>query len=260
MTMNENKSIKTINVLAFSPHPDDAEIGCGGLLLKLKSLGYSTGIIDLTKGEFSTSGNIKLRQIETSKASKILNLDLRINLNLGDCLIKKSKINIEKVVYVIRKYKPLLVLIPYFIDRHPDHENSYKLLKESIFFAGLLKYPIKNLAIRQPYRPSIVINYMLHYQFNPSFIVDITDFYHLKMKACRAYKSQLYRNEIPGDSFNNKNSSNLKTYINSKYFRQMIYFRDKFYGLKIKCDFGEPYFIEEEIKIDDPVNFFKYLI
>lgn len=338
-----------IDVIAFSPHPDDAEIGCGGLLLKLKDLGYKTAIVDLTEGELSTRGSIKTRRLETEKASEILKLDLRINLNLGDCFINNSKKNILKVIEVIREYRPKMALIPYFIDRHPDHENSYKLLKESLFFSGLVKYPVSikkeknNLVqdkiqdqipkkmqskiqdklketlkinslkrqysvekLKEAHRPNIVISYMLHYQFTPSFIVDISNYYHLKMKACRAYKSQLYLtrdnknyytenfdssfSNSPDNSFNSgydnsfsnspdsgyfNNSSNdsgnfnfslnkedfvnKNTFINSKYFRQLIYNRDKFYGLKIKSDYGEPYYIEESIKIDNPIEFFKYL-
>jgi bacillithiol biosynthesis deacetylase BshB1 len=234
-----------IDILAFSPHPDDADMGCGGLLLKLKDTGYRTGIIDLTEAELSSNGDKEIRQKETELATKLLKLDVRENLNLGDCNIKSDIESRLKVINIIRKYKPGLIIIPYFIDRHPDHENSYRLLKDAIFIAGLKKFKT-DLAC---YRPKIVINYMLSYQFEPSFIIDISKYYKQKMEAFTAYKSQFYKDY----------DKDLPTYINSKYFFDLITSRDKYYGLKIKVEYGEPYFIDSDIKIEDPIKFFNYL-
>lgn len=235
----------SVDVLAFAPHPDDAEIGCGGLLLKLKKLGYSTGIIDLTHGELSSNGDLITRQKETLAASKILKIDVRKNLSIEDCSIVNNSENRLKVIEVIRTHTPKLALIPYGKDRHPDHENSYKLLKDAFFISGLHRFNFKG----KPHRPHAVICYMLNYQFKPSFIVDITCHYEDKMKACKAYASQFYR----------ERAANSPTYINSKYFQSMVTNRDKWYGIKINSDYGEPYFLEDEIKIEDPVGFFKYL-
>ncbi|MCJ7666042.1 MAG: PIG-L family deacetylase, partial [Actinobacteria bacterium] len=119
------KKTDNIDIIAFSPHPDDAEMGCGGLLLKLKDRGgYKTGIIDITRAELSTNGNLKTRAKETLEASRVLKLDLRENLGLEDANIKNDYESRLKVIGAIRKYRPKMVLIPYFTDRHPDHENS----------------------------------------------------------------------------------------------------------------------------------------
>ncbi|MBL7123891.1 MAG: bacillithiol biosynthesis deacetylase BshB1, partial [Actinobacteria bacterium] len=177
-----------IDALAFSPHPDDAEMGCGGLLLKLKDKGYRTGIIDLTRAELSTNGNLKTREEEIKEASKILGLDIRENLGLEDANIKNDYDSRLKVISAIRKYRPGLALIPFWRDRHPDHENSYKLLKDAIFISGLEKFKTG----LDSYRPDVVINYMLHYEFKPSFIVDISQYYDKKFSAVAAYKSQFY--------------------------------------------------------------------
>src|SRR4030042_1510319 len=174
-----------VDVLAFSPHPDDADMGCGGLLLKLKSLGYTTGIIDVTEAELSSNGDPDTRKKETLNASKILKLDIRENLKIDS----------------------------------------------------------------QFHKPKIVISYMLNYQFKPSFIVDISDYYIQKMKAFAAYKSQFGR-EGGGQS----------TYINSRYFYDFITSRNKYYGLKINVEYGEPFYIESDIKIDNPLKFFDYII
>jgi bacillithiol biosynthesis deacetylase BshB1 len=234
-----------VNALAFSPHPDDAEMGCGGLLLKLKGKGYRTGIIDLTRAELSTNGNLKTREKETKEASKILGLDVRENLELEDANIKNDFESRLKVINVIRKYRPELVLMPFWRDRHPDHENSYKLLKDSIYISGLKKFKTK----LDYYRPYVVISYMLHYEFKPSFIVDISQYYKRKFSAVAAYKSQFYSDV----------EKRVITHIASKYFFDIINSRHQCSGLKVRSEYGEPYYIESDIKIDDPLEFFKYL-
>lgn len=234
-----------IDALAFSPHPDDAEMGCGGLLLKLKDKGYRTGIIDLTRAELSTNGNLKTREEEIKEASKILGLDIRENLGLEDANIKNDYDSRLKVISAIRKYRPGLALIPFWRDRHPDHENSYKLLKDAIFISGLKKFKTG----LDSYRPDVVINYMLHYEFKPSFIVDISKYYNKKFSAVAAYKSQFYSDV----------AKKVMTHIASKYFFDIINSRHQCSGLKIRSEYGEPYYIESDIKIDDPLEFFKYL-
>ncbi len=242
--MINEKKIR-IDALAFSPHPDDAEMGCGGLLLKLKDKGYSTGIIDLTRAELSTNGSLGTRERETKEASRILGLDVRENLELEDANIKNDFESRLKVINVVRKYRPALVLMPFWRDRHPDHENSYKLLKDSIFISGLKKFKTR----LEYYRPYVVISYMLHYEFEPSFIVDISQYYKKKFSAVAAYKSQFYSDV----------EKRVTTYIASKYFFDIINSRHQCSGLKVRSEYGEPYYIESDIKIDDPLEFFKYL-
>ena len=234
-----------IDALAFSPHPDDAEMGCGGLLLKLKDKGYRTGIIDLTRAELSSNGNLKNREEEIKEASKILGLDIRENLGLEDANIKNDYDSRLKVISTVRKYRPGLALIPFWRDRHPDHENSYKLLKDAIFISGLKKFKTG----LDSYRPNVVINYMLHYEFKPSFIVDISRYYNKKFSAVAAYKSQFYSDV----------AKKVMTHIASKYFFDIVNSRHQCSGLKIMSEYGEPYYIESDIKIDDPLEFFKYL-
>jgi N-acetylglucosamine malate deacetylase 1 len=234
-----------VDVLAFGPHPDDADIGCGGLLLKLKNSGYTTGIIDVTEAELSSNGDPDTRKKETLNASKILKLDIRENLQIGDGAVANNSENKLKIIEIIRKYKPSLALIPYEKDKHPDHENSSKLIKDAIFLSGLKKFKTDS----QFHKPKIVISYMLNYQFNPSFIVDISDYYLQKMEAFAAYRSQFDRSYC-GQA----------TYINSRYFYDFITSRNKYYGLKINVEYGEPFFIDTDIKIDNPLKFFNYII
>ena len=237
--------LNKIDVIAFSPHPDDAEMGCGGILLKLKDQGYRTGIVDLSRAELSTNGDLDTRKKETEKASKILGLDVRENLGLEDGNIKNDFDSRLKVINAVRKYRPRLALIPFRWDRHPDHENSYKLLKDSIFISGLRKFNTE----LDFHRPHIVMSYMLHYEFKPSFIVDISRYYKKKLEAVSEYRSQFYasKEEKPG------------THMTSKYFFDVINSRHKCLGLKIRSEYGEPYYIEFDIRIEDPLKFFEYI-
>jgi N-acetylglucosamine malate deacetylase 1 len=233
------------DVLAFAPHPDDAEMGCGGLLIKLKKAGYKTGIIDLTRGELSSNGDIETRTRETSAASEVLEIDLRENLDLQDGNIVNDIESRNRIIEIIRKYQPKMVLMPYYKDRHPDHENAHKLIKDSIFISGLVKYQTS----MDFFRPDIVLNYMLHFEFIPSFIVDITDEFERKIEAVTAYKSQFF-STIEKD---------VVTHISTKSFNDILHTRARYFGLKINCSAGEAYFTNSKIKINDPLAFFNYV-
>jgi bacillithiol biosynthesis deacetylase BshB1 len=124
-----------LDVIAFGPHPDDVELGCGGTLYKLVQMGYSTGIVDLTEGELGTRGTVKERYREAAKAAKILQAEMRINLKIPDGFITQSEENRLKVIEVVRRCRPKLVFAPYPNDRHPDHTagpNSFLPLTPTI--------------------------------------------------------------------------------------------------------------------------------
>jgi len=236
--------IKT-DVLAFGPHPDDVEMGCGGLLIKLKKIGYKTGIIDLTRGELSSNGDIETRTRETRAASEVLGLDVRENLNLQDGNIINDIESRNRIIEMLRKYQPKMVLFPYYKDRHPDHENAHKLIKDSVFISGLIRYQTS----MDFFRPDIVLNYMLHFEFTPSFIVDIADELEKKVEAVTAYKSQFFSSV----------EKDVVTHISTKSFKDILHTRAKYFGLKINSSAGEAYFINSKIKINDPLDFFNYV-
>ena len=73
-----------LNVLAIFAHRDDAELTCGGTLIKLASQGHRTGILDLTEGEMGTRGSAALRAAEAERAAGVLGLAVRENLQLPD--------------------------------------------------------------------------------------------------------------------------------------------------------------------------------
>lgn len=228
--------------LAFGAHPDDVELFCSGLLLKLKSQGYKTAIVDLTQGELSTNGDIKTRREEAEKASAILQLDFRSNVAIRDGNIANDYENRMAIIRLIRKIKPILCLIPHWKDRHPDHRSASVLLHDAIFFSGLKKIETD----QESFRPKTVLHYMLHNVFIPTFIVDISNEMENKMAAIKAYKSQFESD--PGVSEG--------TYINRPEFLDTVYTRAQFYGQKIGCKFGEPYFFNGSLKINNIIHFF----
>lgn len=232
----------SLDCLAFGPHPDDIELFCSGVLIKIKKQGFKTGIADLTRGELSTNGSQKQRREETENASRILGIDMRTNLEIEDGNISNSKENRLKIISVIRKWRPKIVLIPYFEDRHPDHENASKLLEQAIFYAGLKKIESEF----DEFRPAGIVYYMMHTSFMPSFVVDISDEFDKKLESVKAYQSQFFLKQT-GDS---------NTYINTPDFLTGVIHRAGYFGSQINVKFGEPFFLKKTLKIDNIVQIF----
>lgn len=240
--------MQKLDVLIFAAHPDDAELGCGGTIVKLVDSGKKIGIIDLTQGELGTRGSVNLRLKEAEKASKILGIKVRLNVKLKDGNIQNTPFNRLKLIKLIRHYKPDIIFLPYPGDRHPDHIHTSNIVKESAFYSGLSK--IRSAYNKKPqpsYRPSKLIYYMQTYAFEPSFIIDVTSEFGRKMKAVNCYETQFY----------NENYKGADTFISDKKFIDFIGARAIFYGFMIGTKYGEPFYTEEKLKIDPNTLFNK---
>lgn len=230
-----------LDVLVFAAHPDDAELSMGGTIAKLTAKGKKVGIIDFTQGEMGTRGTPKLRLKEANEAAVSLKVTIRENLYIPDGNIEIIKENVDKIICVIRKYKPKIIFAPYFNDRHPDHIDTSVIVKRAMFASGLTKTVTKFKGRTQKaYRPKKIFYYMQTYTFEPTFIVDISKHFDTKMKSVKVYKSQ----------FHNPKSSEPETFISSQRFMDYISARAKFYGFQIRKEYGEPFFCEEAIEID----------
>ncbi len=230
-----------LDILIFSAHPDDAELSMGGTIARFTAEGKKVGVVDLTKGEMSTRGNIKIRAKETGAANKILKLKVRENLGLKDGNITLSDSSLKEVVRKIRKYKPSIVFAPYLNDRHPDHIDASNLIKRAVFNSGLKKFITITDSKSQPhYRPEKIFYYMQTYIFNPSFIVDITNYFDTKIKAVKAFKSQFHNSKLKEED----------TFISRPEFLEYVEARAKFYGFQIGKRYGEPFYCEETINYD----------
>ena len=228
-----------LDVLVFAAHPDDAELGMGGTIIKLITSGKKIGLIDLTKAELSTRGNVKLREKEADEAAKLMKLSFRENLGIPDGDISLSDSNLRKVIVTLRKYQPKIIFAPYLNDRHPDHIDASVLIKRAMFKSGLTKYESSFKGKKQPaYRPVKLFYYMQTYTFIPTFVVDISSTFKSKMEAVMAFKSQFYTSEKKEPS----------TFISSKNFISYVEARAEYYGFGIGKKYGEPFFCEESIE------------
>ncbi len=233
-----------LDVLAFGPHPDDVELTMGGTLLRLHSLGYRTGIVDLTAGEMGTRGTREDRAREAAEAAELLKASVRRSLDLGDGRLGASSETKRAVVEAIREYKPTLVFTNYPENNHPDHTASGPLVAEAAYLAGLKNYE----ADGEPHRPNRVLYYLVPHKIAPSFIIDITAFHDGKMRAVRAYVSQLHSDDESAPA----------TYISQPGFLTRVEALDRYHGSLIDADFGEAFYLREAMKVDDPLQFFDH--
>lgn len=230
-----------LDVIFFASHPDDAELCCGGTIAKIVKNGKKTGIIDLTRGELSTRGILVTRKKETEKASKVLGIHYRENLGINDGNIENNQNNRLEIIKRIRYLKPKLIFLPYPYDRHPDHIHTSVLVREAAFYSGLEKIISSyNGKKQKAYRPDKNIFYFQTYTAEPSFIIDISTEFNIKMKAVSCYSTQLY----------NPKSQEPETFISNNKFSSFIEARAKFWGFKIGYEYGEPFMVEENIKLN----------
>ena len=230
-----------LDVLVFAAHPDDAELSMGGTIAKLTSQNFKVGLIDLTRGELGTRGSTDIRQKEAFQAALNLKIAVRENLNIPDGNIERNQQNLVKVIMAIRKYRPKIIFAPFFNDRHPDHVDASALVKQAMFSTGLMKIKTFDKEVaQQAYRPNRLFYYMQTYTFEPSFIVDVSSCFEIKMKAVNSYSSQFF----------NPKSTEPETFISKPGFIQYIESRAQFYGFQIGKQYGEPFFCEEKIEFE----------
>jgi N-acetylglucosamine malate deacetylase 1 len=221
-----------LHALAIAAHPDDAELGCGGTLLRIASEGRLTGILDLTHGEMGTRGTAESRAAEAAEAARILNLAVRANAGLPDGGILNLPEQRLKVIQYIRQYQPNLVLCNAPYDRHPDHGNAAILVREACFLSGLRKVETFDGEgnPQEPWRPAHLYNYIQDHWFTPSFVVDITSWHEEKLAAVRAFGTQFYNPALKDQP---------ETYISKPTFLQHIEARARELGHMVGVTFGE---------------------
>ena len=219
-----------LDILAISAHPDDIELSCSGTLIAHKTQGYTTGILDLTEGEMSTRGTIETRQKESAEASQIMGLSLRENLGLSDAKFDLSFENQLRVIKVLRKFRPEIILANALYDRHPDHVRAAELIEEAVFKSGLVKIETEGeKGIQSPWRPKKVYHYIQSVSLKPDFICDISAHMEEKMAAIRVFKSQFF----------DPKSKEPHTYISNPDFLKLIEARSREWGHRIGVSFGE---------------------
>jgi len=229
-----------IDVLAFGAHPDDIELSCAGLLLVEKMRGKTIGVVDLTAGELGSRGTKHTRMEEAAASEKILGLDLRINLGFEDGFFQNDKASQLKIIEVIRKYQPDIVLCNAVSDHHPDHGKGAKLVEDAAFLSGLLKIETFYLGIQQAaWRPTYVFNYIQDRHLEPDFVVDISDVFETKMASIKAYKTQFFNSNIEAP----------QTYISTPEFLNLVTYNSQLLGKRIGVKYAEGYQSKKTIGI-----------
>jgi len=232
-----------LDILAFGVHPDDVELSCSGTILASIHQGKKVGIVDLTRGELGTRGSAEIRDREAADAAKILGVHHRENLRMADGFFTHSEENIRKIIVVLRKFRPSVILANAVEDRHPDHGRSAKLVADAAFLAGLQKIETvdENGNPQQAFRPTQVFHYIQDRVLTPDFVFDVTPFYEKKMESIRAYTTQFYSAE----------SNEPSTYISSPQFLETVKGRDMMMGKKIGVLYGEGFITEKTVGIRD---------
>jgi N-acetylglucosamine malate deacetylase 1 len=222
-----------LDLVAFSPHPDDVELFCGGTMLLAARAGLRTAIVDLSEGELSTNGDPVRRSAERTAASDLLGLQERVSLGLPDGAIGSSPDHRDAVVRTLRELRPAVVLAPYWKDRHPDHAAAGRLLGEACFLAGVAK-----AGSGIPHRPDRVYWYMLHHPFTPSLVVDVGPVWERRERLLAVYESQVGTN---GDA--------APTAINDGSFVAMLEARATWFGALVGAERGEPFLVEGPLRV-----------
>jgi bacillithiol biosynthesis deacetylase BshB1 len=231
-----------LDILVFAAHPDDVELSCSGTVLKHIDLGYKVGIVDLTRGELGSRGTAEIRAEETEISSKILGIHVRENLGFRDGFFEIDEFHLLKVIEVIRKYKPEIILANAKCDRHPDHKRGGELISRAAFLSGLVKIETSLDGINQDkWRPKAVYHYIQEQYLEPDFVIDISGYEDKKLEAIKAYKSQFY----------DPNSKEPLTPISREDYLEFVTGRIKQFGGQINTKFGEGFTKERYLGVDN---------
>jgi bacillithiol biosynthesis deacetylase BshB1 len=228
-----------LDILVVAPHPDDAELGMGGAIVKFKSEGLRVGILDLTNGEPTPHGSPEIRARETAAATEVLGVDWRENLGLPNRSLQPTLDARKQLASVIRQVKPRWLFAPYWIDAHPDHVAGTQLVDEARFWAKLSKTEMPG----EPHHPQRIYNYYaIHLKLapQPAFVLDISEQWSQKEAAIRCYHSQFIEGR----------STTPPTILDQ--------LRDEasYWGRTIGATYGEPFNAREPIALRSMANLF----
>lgn len=226
----------TVDILAIAAHRDDVEQTCGGTLLVQHSLGWRTGILDLTRGEAGTRGSSAERAAEAEAAASILKVVHREALDLPDGNVENTLSNRMKIAAVLRRLRPRVVILPYWQGRHPDHYTTATLGYEACFASGLSKLDL-DPAHGAPHRPYKILYASLYSDVRPTFVVDITPHIETRLQALLAYRSQ-YGAQDAGS----------KLFVPEEDIRERMFSTARHYGLLAGVRYAEP-FVQKEVSL-----------
>lgn len=232
-----------LDLLAIGAHPDDVELGCSGVIIKEIKRGKKVGIVDLTEGELGTRGTVESRYKEAAEAARIMGVHVRENLKMRDGFFQNDEVHQLKLIQVLRKYQPEIVIGNILEDRHPDHGRGGSLIYDSCFLSGLrqIKTVDENGQEQDKWRPKYLLHYLQDRFYEPDLIVDISDVWEQRLDAIKAFKTQFY----------NPESEEPQTYISSPEFLESIISRARLLGKRIGVQFAEGFISKKNIGISN---------
>lgn len=223
-----------LDLLVFGPHPDDLEIGVGGTIARHAAQGHRVGLCDLTGGEMGSNGTVPERLRESEAARVVLGAVWRENLGWPDRGFGKNRDEMQQAIALIRRSRPRVVAMPYWSDRHPDHVIASEVLTEAVFNAGLRRYPGEG----ESWKAEWICYYFINDAVQPSFVVDVTEYYETKRQALECHSSQ-FMPPAP--------SGAVATRLNTPLFRQMIESRDAQFGALAGVRWAEGFVVREPV-------------
>jgi bacillithiol biosynthesis deacetylase BshB1 len=231
-----------LDVLSFGVHPDDIELSCSGTLLIEKKSGKKIGITDLTRGELGTRGNAQIRKEEAENAAGILGVEIRENLEMADGFFLNDEENKRRVIKVLRKYRPEIILCNAPEDRHPDHGRSAELVNDAYFLSGLQKVKTHDEnGDQKEWRPKYIFHYIQDRYLKPDFVVDISEVFDKKIEAINEFATQFYNGET--------NEQGPQTYVSSPEFLESVINRAKMFGKMIGVRYAEGFISKKMIGV-----------
>jgi bacillithiol biosynthesis deacetylase BshB1 len=222
--------MQALDILVVAPHPDDAELGMAGAMLKFKAEGLRVGVLDLTDGEPTPYGSTEIRARETAAATEILGLDWRDNLGLRNRKLESTLEARHQLAGVIRQTRPRWLFAPYGEDAHPDHVAATQLVEAARFWAKLTKSDLPG----DPHHPERIFNYFcVHLKAvpQPAFVLDISPYWEKKRASIECYQSQFVtgRDQRP------------------RSFVDGLWHEAAYWGKTIGTEYGEPFASREPL-------------
>ncbi|HOP06269.1 MAG TPA: PIG-L family deacetylase [candidate division Zixibacteria bacterium] len=225
----------TYDLVSIGAHPDDVEVGTGGVLIDLAERGYRCGIVIMTQGEMGTGGTAEIRAHEVKAAAAVLQADIIRVFDWGDTRLEDSYQKRLDLAQVIRDTRPKIILAPYphvghgRRQSHPDHVASGVITINAANLASLKKADLKG----DPHLVTRIFHYFLPPRVVPNFVVDITPHFERWIEALKAHESQFL------------NPEKSKDYIES------ITAQSRSFGLQAGCKYGQGFYAVEPIKVGD---------
>jgi len=231
-----------LDFMVVAAHPDDAELFAGGTILALRARGRRGVLVDVTDGAAGTRGSAALRAKEAAAAAARLGVE-RACLGEPDGRVRNTLDAQDKLVALLRRYRPKVVFTHHPAEEHPDHGATAALVKEAAFRAGLARLEVPGGAA--PFRPGRIY-YAVHSATSviPTFCVDITAHWEDKLRVLRCYKSQFHNAgaaRFPG-----------KTDLATPAFLDALEVRARWFGQRIRRRYAEAFWCEELAEVVDP--------